>query len=99
PPPPLHSFPTRRSSDLIQSHPYAAARNSYNNIFAVSRIHADRMDSRMIVAPAKPFLPLWPIPERFDQFPGSPSIIRAKEPARNRDRKSTRLNSSHVSIS
>src|SRR5207249_9930906 len=91
PPPPLPSFPTRRSSDL-------ALRRAIELIGAVAggELRAPPLD-------------LWPQPvqektiflrpERVSQLLGVPTERAELERLLTSDRKSTRLNSSHVSIS
>src|SRR5207245_11462072 len=68
----LHSFPTRRSSDLSKS-----VRTSVNVASPIERLNASRNSSRSSTTASR---------SRFRSF-------------ENVDRKSTRLNSSHGSIS
>src|SRR5207249_11129587 len=76
----LHSFPTRRSSDLRNGRP--DARRS--------------AESRLREPPGEPAPPQAPRPSRRESDARSSRGPRA---SREEDRKSTRLNSSHVSIS
>src|SRR5439155_27171105 len=88
----LHSFPTRRSSDLGHARPAPLARE----VPGGSRARrVARGDER---APAGPW------PARADARGGQARVRgrmigAAAWPANSRDRKSTRLNSSHVAIS
>src|SRR5699024_12593441 len=81
PHPALHSFPTRRSSDLSVVGTYRPATTAGRSL--ILQGHCD-------VVPAGP-LEMWETP------PFSPVIRDGR--MYGRDRKSTRLNSSHVSIS
>src|SRR5699024_12424470 len=67
----LHSFPTRRSSDL----------------------------STVVWALHRGFDAECPAPSDLHRGLGAPPLFRREVPIEPRDRKSTRLNSSHVSIS
>src|SRR5207249_7922852 len=98
PPPDLHSFPTRRSSDLL-------ARRSAADLVDRRARHAPR-NSRARPAPSgEPEAP----PAAADPLVVGIPAAGADDPDRGdvqragdrivRDRKSTRLNSSHVSIS
>src|SRR5207249_8638292 len=81
----LHSFPTRRSSDLPKDGPPATRSDAL-------RVPANRADNcsmqKLAAAARRP---------ATQPAPGSDARSRRPNPAR--DRKSTRLNSSHVSIS
>src|SRR5690606_40690107 len=81
----LHSFPTRRSSDLEYPAHQLDAFLGGRDLRQDSGTHGYRAPSQVISrVPARaPFLPPRPVP--------TPSVQR--------DRKSTRLNSSHVKIS
>src|SRR5207244_5138181 len=84
PPPALHSFPTRRSSDLCQ--------RSFANAVIAFSIEGSSPDSQPHGAPP----PRRPIPALGRQLPRRELL----EPRRwSGDRKSTRLNSSHQIIS
>src|SRR5207249_11000347 len=76
--PALHSFPTRRSSDLCRQQCVAAAAQGSNET-----VGGALPNKRLKLAA--------PVPSGFGL---SPRVESARE-----DRKSTRLNSSHVSIS
>src|SRR5699024_12860567 len=82
----LHSFPTRRSSDLQiknilnSNHPTDSSRHSCRNLCLGNKTGTPSSRQPTILE-----LPLYMI---------SPSVLTAQL-----DRKSTRLNSSHVSIS
>src|SRR5207302_6674507 len=82
----LHSFPTRRSSDLASS----SACGSWSRSTA---LRASTLAATSI--------PLWPMGEptaaTFCQL--CPGLPEAKQTVDRPDRKSTRLNSSHVKIS
>src|SRR5206468_11510934 len=86
-PPDLHSFPTRRSSDLVQTTSNPPARPAASSA------------SRVLPMPGSPvIISSAPRPARPAASAESSS---ARTPARatNGDRKSTRLNSSHDQIS
>src|SRR5690606_41676324 len=84
----LHSFPTRRSSDLPPEVTLHPVRSSCKAIWSA--------------LPSDPFPPTcsahcaWPA---SSTSPKQPVSAAASPPASMRDRKSTRLNSSHVKIS
>src|SRR5207249_7486305 len=93
----LLSFPTRRSSDLLAAGPYLEA-NAYERLHAQVLWHPNWQWTRLLDP-----LPLWI--KASDLFIGSggynslAEIIATGANALIIDRKSTRLNSSHVSIS
>src|SRR5207249_8577027 len=85
----LHSFPTRRSSDLRGALEHPASRLAEHD-----RAAAETIAGGMPAAPS-----------RRRPCHSAPNLARVQGPPRpgtdrpRRDRKSTRLNSSHVSIS
>src|SRR5690606_41213222 len=89
PHPELPSFPTRRSSDLratSTSRPSCAARPT----------------DRTFPGRGRPFPPQEPLPPLAGEVPAQRGMgVSSREcpPGLSRDRKSTRLNSSHVKIS
>src|SRR5207249_8104649 len=91
PPPDLHSFPTRRSSDLLTRALQVATKpKSITSVPGgmVARASINLKGSGIFM-------------DSFDSSDTNFSTAGAYDPkkARDRDRKSTRLNSSHVSIS
>src|SRR5207249_10003416 len=89
----LHSFPTRRSSDL----PAISQRRNHSRGSYFRRTTGD------VSVPQNRSLPgdlyeSYPLLERLDVWVRQ-RRWRLREVGRSRDRKSTRLNSSHVSIS
>src|SRR5690606_40598141 len=87
-PPVLHSFPTRRSSDLFR--PAFERRQSHQAAGDDDRTGNDQPDDRA-VAPVFRSLRL--------PVGGEPDRISDERQQEQKDRKSTRLNSSHVKIS
>src|SRR5699024_11665947 len=86
-PPALHSFPTRRSSDL-GSRVFGLAQQSNGEAELIRRVRCDRADTG----------DLCPVGIRKRGCEGELSEPDGDE-RQGVDRKSTRLNSSHVSIS
>src|SRR5207249_5292622 len=84
PPPPLHSFPTRRSSDLINTARYGQTRGIMRSLFLLPTVQRE-LDT---------ILSLDPKNTRAQSLAGNVYMTLPRI-----DRKSTRLNSSHVSIS
>src|SRR5699024_12016530 len=83
----LHSFPTRRSSDLL-SRAQSGARNSGKPCTGRGASNGTESHSRCAFTRLFTSLPRWHL-----------VCARCHRAAIYRDRKSTRLNSSHVSIS
>src|SRR5947209_17304807 len=79
----LHSFPTRRSSDLAQHNVETALERWVEKAIAPNAIVATKYQGRGASTGVKMTRPLCPYPQI----------------AKYRDRKSTRLNSSHANIS
>src|SRR5699024_11870382 len=97
--PPLHSFPTRRSSDLAQATLAAVSAEQSTGMLVGSLSEADLADSRVLVGQfvAGTSVHVEGRIKNYGQLPGIEwqlvwPTVRAVE-----DRKSTRLNSSHVS--
>src|SRR5699024_11582456 len=85
-PPALHSFPTRRSSDLDASSVITAVRGRTGpDVYFMDRFNTSQFASLGL---------LEPIDDLIEEYEG----VSPKE-YMSGDRKSTRLNSSHVSIS
>src|SRR5207249_12039593 len=85
----LHSFPTRRSSDLDRQRPEGRPR---------SRVSISSLLSWECCALSPTSAPA-PVLEEGRKAPPSSSGLPKAGGGQRRDRKSTRLNSSHVSIS
>src|SRR5437762_3358063 len=89
----LHSFPTRRSSDLTKATPHDQHKSRPESISVIARIVRD--DNSLSGSDYKDNSPL--------ELHQSPLIIEHQQgsspPLSARDRKSTRLNSSHRCIS
>src|SRR5207253_9735987 len=81
PPPALHPFPTRRSSDRHPEPPHPAGKGQR---FRPSGGRHDELHAEVA-----------PVPDSGDRQPTA-AAVSARPPE---DRKSTRLNSSHVAIS
>src|SRR5207253_9632737 len=94
PPRDLPSFPTRRSSDLLDRHPLAGAEATPTE--RLPKAHTAR--SRPAAPPQARTAPVGPSPRRLVRW-----TLRSRAEhwptLQGRDRKSTRLNSSHVAIS
>src|SRR5207253_10368310 len=94
----LHSFPTRRSSDLARA---AMVRRTRNVFFILSPLDecfsVKLISNSVVVASGLPALTSFPL----DVFPFGKKTVRfvGGGGVGQRDRKSTRLNSSHVAIS
>src|SRR5699024_12690472 len=90
----LTSFPTRRSSDL------ASEKGTHMSRFMglIDEYHAKGMDAKLFKEMAADMLPLLNAEEGEIRVT-FPYFIPKKAPVSGVDRKSTRLNSSHVSIS
>src|SRR5207302_10453288 len=86
----LHSFPTRRSSDLRAQ---VIGKNQSQTLPVL--LHHRPNDAIKIEAPAAA-IPLWP---RFGMDHVCPDVKLGRRKINHQDRKSTRLNSSHVKIS
>src|SRR5205814_10420274 len=84
----LHSFPTRRSSDLPGGDAHAALGSLHGD--AISDGRCARAAARAAVVRARP---------RRTPGRGAPGAPRAAVAGAITDRKSTRLNSSHLGIS
>src|SRR5205814_8976809 len=84
PPPHLPSFPTRRSSDLPNEYRYCAGLNGRFRHPPGRRV----FDHRAVAGGPAPLSPVCHISQQRDALP-----------VPGRDRKSTRLNSSHLGIS
>src|SRR5690606_42020419 len=93
PHPPLHSFPTRRSSDLVRK---ILPTNSFAR--GVSVLVGGTAGAQMILVLAAPLLTRLYSPEDFGVLAVYVGLL-AIAAVVSRDRKSTRLNSSHVKIS
>src|SRR5439155_25247705 len=92
------SFPTRRSSDLGSGSPTASrgARARVNTLIVVPVFNeADTVGE--VVAAARAYAPVLVVDDGSRD--GSAEIARRAGADVSRDRKSTRLNSSHVAIS
>src|SRR5699024_11486651 len=92
----IHSFPTRRSSDLYNELEGSETPSKYKNMtFSVAVSWIEKGVVELEIFPN--------FKEMFDQiievYGKSKKIPAIKLNAHNTDRKSTRLNSSHVSIS
>src|SRR5439155_23874170 len=89
----FHSFPTRRSSDLVQAVEVPArARDRHGGrarFFADARVHRERAER---VGRERPRVRA----RRARRYDGAAAALLHR---RREDRKSTRLNSSHVAIS
>src|SRR5690606_40380108 len=86
--PPLHSFPTRRSSDLISGRrPARAARRRLDVDHPSVIDDRDERRRRNVLRP------------RHQRGLAAAAVVSGGETAYPEDRKSTRLNSSHVKIS
>src|SRR5207253_3299429 len=90
PHPALHSFPTRRSSDLEQHQEYGQRHVVQTNLI-LQRVPGDSSRLRILQ------VLLTREPQVADEESFDPSRCFAHKQAQ--DRKSTRLNSSHVAIS
>src|SRR5207245_11748313 len=84
-PPHLHSFPTRRSSDLRPRRRTSSSRDGASCGRSAASASTGKSGPEMICAPSA--------------RRGAPGLPRASDGDGRRDRKSTRLNSSHGSIS
>src|SRR5690606_39574958 len=96
--PPLHSFPTRRSSDLGRS-PSASRREGG---WTTARREVPPADIPRWLSPSSPSGRTGTLPLCVRQNTDRPKRRPASgqtPPRRGSDRKSTRLNSSHVKIS
>src|SRR5207302_2680899 len=87
----LHSFPTRRSSDLVSVDIESIGFKPTRNSFAL-RVTGDSMIGRHILAGDVVVLEHGPEPRNGQ-------VVAALIDGESTDRKSTRLNSSHVKIS
>src|SRR5699024_12817044 len=86
PPPPLHSFPTRRSSDLSDSQVGIS-------VAAPTAQAAAALNTALADVVAEPPVQAVSLERLLEQAPLTSGLVVLT------DRKSTRLNSSHVSIS
>src|SRR5207249_9827538 len=91
---PLHSFPTRRSSDLARGRGVVDPRVRVHVLRPVGRVEAEEGQLRALAA--EPLVHVVPH-ERAAEREGI--VGDHAPPFLLKDRKSTRLNSSHVSIS
>src|SRR5207249_11869891 len=92
-----HSFPTRRSSDLRETQgPAAERRGTQVQSFFLSSSSSSRKSKSMSLMELSPGSPPAPGARRSNSSSSSAGLGL---PAGLEDRKSTRLNSSHVSIS
>src|SRR5699024_11872868 len=90
----LHSFPTRRSSDLLHPNKRLTTTLPFLAVLTlvpISTIHAVKSDQRRHLVH-----PVITVSDRRPMHTPSPIFVSFRRKA---DRKSTRLNSSHVSIS
>src|SRR5205807_9422956 len=87
----LHSFPTRRSSDLVGARQFATVFRQQLSVDVLEDIN------RAMGAQAEPFLEHVPTPPRAEE--GAILVTTADNKGVPQDRKSTRLNSSHLVIS
>src|SRR5205807_9496861 len=93
----LHSFPTRRSSDL-RDRTFPSTRGSCSLMSRrESSRHPDRLDVDELLEPI--LRQLAPVPRELDAAERQPGVGLHEPVDENRDRKSTRLNSSHLVIS
>src|SRR5205814_9583784 len=90
-PPNLHSFPTRRSSDLIN-----ATRYAFRFTLLGREPRGDRMLEKYELSPNPTFKPTSRFTAILTRVHG---YVWIDETAGELDRKSTRLNSSHLGIS
>src|SRR5207249_11887916 len=93
----LRSFPTRRSSDLLHPSRHVAAIKAHNQ----TRMQIEKTLMQYLPPLVNAYQPLFKI-RPYDNFPDV--MIYTNQyaigfPNGRKDRKSTRLNSSHVSIS
>src|SRR5690606_41334485 len=91
-PPQLHSFPTRRSSDLIERHNLVAANNNGPGQIVAAGTLSDLERFAADPPPKTRLVPL-KVAGAFHTHYVAHAVERLG------DRKSTRLNSSHVKIS
>src|SRR5207253_11432763 len=89
----LHSFPTRRSSDLSHPVPVPAPEGITFRVEAPTRFVVEGIDKQQVGEVAAKIRKL----RRPDPYKGKG--VRYQGEVIRRDRKSTRLNSSHVAIS
>src|SRR5207244_13596355 len=95
--PPLHSFPTRRSSDLVGVRGFVAAYDVNTG--------KEAWKTFTVPAPGEPGSETWPKGDQWKTGGGSIWVTANYDPETNLafwgtgDRKSTRLNSSHQLIS
>src|SRR5699024_11529108 len=97
----LPSFPTRRSSDLLKSY-YASAECAAQGLdpLTTNLVVADASRTEKTICLAvSPSLKALGIPGRARLFEVVQKVKEANDARLRADRKSTRLNSSHVSIS
>src|SRR5699024_12751190 len=105
----IHSIPTRRSSDLIEKYD-SKNKNMYYKEIIIERTKKDKQTNEKITLKERMIVTFSPKYAAYQKNIRDSQILRAKEIIekhpeqytklpQNKDRKSTRLNSSHVSIS